>query len=244
MLNQIRDALVALVALVAMANAMNILPAMHALADPAPQESTLRFEVMLDGRPIGGHALTFDPQPDGSLKVAIDIDLDIRFGPFTVFAYNHRNRTLWRAGKLLSLQSETNDNGTEYRIRATAGSQGLQIHANDEAPFTISASTLPSTYWMATTIQQNQLINTQTGELLEISVRKVGREQVTGPSGLFEATHFRMEGDLEIDLWYDDTGVLVGLAFETRGSQVTYRLVERQGNVPASSADTVLNMRN
>ena len=54
----------------------------------------------------------------------------------------------------------------------------------------------------------------------------------------------RTEGDLEIDLWYDDTGVLVGLAFETRGSQVTYRLVERQGNVPASSADTVLNMRN
>lgn len=238
MRNPIRHALAALIAI-----ATIILPAMHAAADLAPQDNTLRFDVALDGRPIGKHALMFDPQPDGSLKVTIDIDLDIKLGPFTVFAYSHRNRTLWRAGQLVSLQSETNDNGTEHRVRATADSDGLQIQADDEMPFNISASILPSTYWMATTIQQNQLLNSQTGEMLEISVRKVGREAVMGPDGPVEATHFRMEGDLEIDLWYDDSGVLVGLAFEARGSPVTYRLVERLGNVPVSSADTVLGIR-
>jgi len=36
-----------------------------------------------------------------------------------------------------------------------------------------------------------------------------------------------MTGDLDINLWYDDNGILVGLAFRARGSDVTYRLTDR-----------------
>ena len=220
------------------------LPAMHVSADTAYHEGTLRFEVDLDGRPIGEHALTFERQPDDALNVAIDIDLDIKFGPFTVFSYNHMNRTEWRGGQLVSLQSETDDNGTRHRVRAIADSGGLRIIADDEAPVSVTPSMLPSTYWMAATVRQNQLINSQTGELLVVTVQRVGRETVTGPAGRIPATHYRMEGDLEIDLWYDDDDVLVGLAFVARGAQVAYRLVERLGDIPVSMADTIMNARN
>ncbi|MDA0785695.1 MAG: DUF6134 family protein [Proteobacteria bacterium] len=221
----------------------SVQPVVPAWADAAPQNGTLRFEVDFDGRPIGEHALTFESQPDGSLNVAIDIDLAIKFGPFTVFSYSQQNRTRWRGGQLVSLQSETDDDGTQHRLRAIAEAGALRV-LTEEATFKVTASMLPSTYWMASTVHQNQLLNSQTGELLEIAVRKLGRTSVAGPAGAIPATHYRMDGDLEIDLWYDDSDVLVGLAFEARGAQVAYRLVERQGSIPVSMAKTIMNARN
>ncbi len=219
-----------------------ILPAAQLSAD-ASRDSVLRFEVDLDGRPIGEHALTFERRPDDRLNVAIDIDLNIKFGPFTVFTYSHTNRTEWRGGQLVALQSVTDDNGTRHRVQAVSDGGGLRVIADDTAAITVTPSMLPSTYWMAATVRQNQLINSQTGELLEVAVRRVGREPVSGPAGMIPATQYRMEGDLEIDLWYDDGGVLVGLAFVARGAQVTYRLVERLGDVPISMAGTIMNAR-
>lgn len=213
-------------------------------ADAASREGTLRFEVDLDGRPIGEHALTFERQLDDSLKVAIDIDLNVKFGPFTIFAYSHVNRTEWRGGQLVSLQSETDDNGTRHRVQAISDSGGLRIVANNQAAISTAPSVLPSTYWMAATVRQSRLINSQTGELLEVTVERVGDEPVTGPAGTIQATHYRMKGDLEIDLWYDDSSVLVGLAFVARGARVTYRLVERLGDVPVSMAGTIMDARN
>lgn len=212
------------------------LPAAQAAGDPAAQPGLLRFEVSLDDRTIGEHSLRFDPQPDGSLRVAIDIDLDIKFGPFTVFRYSHRNRTHWQAGQLVSLQSETDDNGTRHRLRAVSGTDVLEVYPGDDAPTVMRSSTLPSTYWMYATTRQTVLLNSQTGEALNVSVLRIGHDPVPGPDGSIPATRYRMDGDLKIDLWYDDVGALVGLAFEARGSQITYRLVDRQGDVPVNLA--------
>ncbi|MEL0144514.1 MAG: DUF6134 family protein, partial [Alphaproteobacteria bacterium] len=56
---------------------------------------------------------------------------------------------------------------------------------------------------------------------------EVGREDISAPGGLVPTKRYKMTGDLEIDLWYDDNGILAGLAFRARGSDVTYRLTER-----------------
>ena len=60
-------------------------------------------------------------------------------------------------------------------------------------------------------------------------MREVGRETVPGPNGPIAATRYRVDGGLEIGLWYDDAGGLVRIAFEARGSTIAYRLVERAG---------------
>lgn len=209
-------------------------------ANASPTDGTLRFEVVLDGRRIGAHTLAFETQTDGSLQVAIDIDLGIRFGPFTVFEYTHRNRTIWRDGRLLSLNSETDDNGERHWVRAISSDTNLAIQSDREAALDVAPSLLPSTYWMVSTVRQTQLINSQTGELLDVTVRKVARDDIDGPGGVIPATHYRLEGDLEIDLWYDDAGVLVGLAFIARGARVEYRLRERSGDIPVSMAGSIM----
>ena len=70
------------------------------------------------------------------------------------------------------------------------------------------------------------MLSTETGELLKIDVEKVGRETVqVGPETL-EADRYRLRSRLDVDLWYDDAGRWVKLAFEARGQEIEYRLRE------------------
>jgi hypothetical protein len=211
-------------------------------ADTGP--GLLKFEVALDDQPIGEHSLTFSRGADGSLETRIAIDLAVKFGPFTVFDYTHRNASLWQDGVLQRMRSQTDDNGDRHDVTIELVGDQLRI-VNDSAPdYTAPRNMLPTTYWMASTVTQDRLINSQTGEMLEVDIQEVGRETVPGPDGPIEATRYRMVGDLEIELWYDDAGILVALAFEARGSDVTYRLIARDGLLPVAAAMPNLMARN
>lgn len=214
------------------------------VAAASANEGLLRFEVALDGSPIGEHILTFERNAENALEVGIAIDLAVKFGPFTVFDYTHRNASLWRDGLLQRMQSETDDNGDVHTVLVEADGDALRVTTDDIDIYTTSNRMLPTTYWMASTVAQKQLINSQTGELLEVDVFERGREDVPGPNGPIPATHYELTGDLEIDLWYDDSGILVGLAFVARGSDVTYRLTERIGLLPVAAAMPNLTARN
>ncbi len=207
----------------------SLLLAPASLADHGVRAGTLQFAVELDGRSIGAHTFAFHQLADDSIEVDIRIDLEVKFGPFTVFEHRHRNETAWRAGRLVRMRSETDDDGDLVNLAARALPAGLEIQSNAASTYTAPPDSLPTTYWMTSTITQSRLINSQTGELLNIEVTELGRESVPGPEGPISATRYRIDGDLEIDLWYDDTDTLVGIAFVARGSQVTYRLVERSG---------------
>ena len=215
-----------------------------ATAPESPNHGRLAFDVALDGKPIGQHRLEFESRSDGELAVRIAIDLEVKFGPFTVFDYVHRNETLWRDGLLKQMQSETIDDGDRHTVKASGDGEKIQVTVDSGVPYQAGRGTLPTTYWMASTVAQNQLINSQTGELLEVTVTEVGEEEVPSPDGPIMATRYHMEGDLEIDLWYDTAGILVGLAFEARGSDVTYRLVERINPLPIAQAMPHLTARN
>lgn len=207
--------------------------------DPA----NLKFEVSLNDKPIGHHALAFSRRDNGKLDVTIDIDLEVKFGPFKVFDYEHRNESVWRDGLLHSMRSVTDDNGEHHEVMADGDTNRLQVLTDSVDSYYTDIRTLPTTYWMVSTVAQDRLINSQTGELLEVEVTEVGREDVPGPNGPISATHYRMTGDLEIDLWYDDAGILVGLAFEAGGRDITYRLIARDGLLPVAAAMPRLTAR-
>jgi hypothetical protein len=213
---------------------ISVLVSGQAVADTGP--GLLKFEVALDNKPIGEHSLTFNRADDGALEIGIAIDLAVKFGPFTVFDYTHRNASLWQDGVLQRMRSQTDDNGDQHDVAIDLTTDRLEITNNGTPVSGAPRAMLPTTYWMASTVAQDRLINSQTGEILEVDIEEAGRETVPGPTGLIEATRYRMTGDLEIELWYDDAGILVGMAFEARGSDVTYRLIERNGLLPVAAA--------
>ena len=91
---------------------------------------------------------------------------------------------------------------------------------------TAPAGIIPSSHWNIREVFSSQILSTESGELLDVEVTKIGEERLDVAGQAIDATHYRLVSDLTVDLWYDDQGRWVQLSFEARGQTIDYRLAE------------------
>ena len=188
----------------------------------APATDNLAFEVLRKGKPIGTHTIAFTPNGD-DLQVDIDIRLDVKFLMFNAYSYRHKNQEIWRDGQLVQIETKTDDDGENFFVNGRANGKGFEVNgsAGDAmAPATI----IPTSYWDPAIVKQNKLLNTQTGELLEVSVAPGDETEIVVGDQTVDARHYVMSGDLDLELWYDPAGTLRRIRFEASdGSTIDYR---------------------
>ena len=184
----------------------------------------IAFDVLRESSSIGSHVLGFRRDGD-DLLVDIDIALEVRFAFITFFRYRHRNRERWRNDRLISLNSETDDDGKAHWVRAEARGDGLRVESG-EGSYTAPADTLPTSYWNPRTVEQRQLLDSQHGRLLSVEVQPRGEDNLLLPMGLKSARQYRVAGDLKLDLWYGPRGEWLKLAFEAKGADIEYSPLE------------------
>ena len=86
----------------------------------------------------------------------------------------------------------------------------------------VPADTLPTSYWRPETIERSELLDTQRGQIVKVSVEDLGEERLAqGDSGV-PARRYAVRGDLNLDIWYDPEGRWSGLLFDVRGSRIRY----------------------
>ncbi len=186
------------------------------LADNAPED--IYFEVLRNGSPFGEHVLRFDETEDGRVLVDVGIELSVRFGPLTVFRYEHEATEVWSDGQLLSLDAETFKDGERNRIRVERESETVLRAMSGLIP-----DLVPSSHWLGYEQGTTQILNTETGEPMDVSITDLGFEMLEAEGGSIRARRLRMEGSLTVDLWYDEAGRWVGCAFDARGQSIVYR---------------------
>lgn len=191
-----------------------------AAPDLAP-EPVLSFRVERGGEPIGTHELRFRREDD-ELHVTIDIELAVTFGPLTLFRYEHRNRETWRDGRLIAIETVTNDDGKAYRVRAKATDEGLAVTSSENAPFTAPPGIIPTSYWNPATVEQTQLLDTQKGRILDVAIAPAGEANVDADGREIAARLYDMTGDLKLRLTYSRAGEWLNVAFAARGAEVDY----------------------
>jgi hypothetical protein len=182
----------------------------------------LRFDVMRNGSGIGYHTLRFAQNGD-RLTVDIDIELKVKIAFVTVYRYEHRNREEWQDGALLGFRSRTNDNGTRHSVETRRDGDQLVIDGSKgriEGP----ANLLPTSYWHRNFMARQSWIDTQNGRIVASTVEPVGVEAIEAAGDVLQAKHFKVRGDLDVDLWYaDDRWVKLGFD-ASDGSRIDYRL--------------------
>lgn len=185
--------------------------------------SSLAFSVLRKGDVIGSHSIDFTRRGE-DLIVDIDIDLELKFAFITLFRYEHRNREIWRGERLISIDTRTDNNGTEHWLRGRAGDEGFEV-TSDSGDALLPTDVLPSSYWHPDTRKATTLLNTQTGVLAEIEVTPESNESyVPMPWGPQTAQGFKVSGDIDLNLWYDSRGCLLKLNFAAPkdGSLIDY----------------------
>jgi hypothetical protein len=185
----------------------------------------ISFNVARAGAPMGSHKISFRRDGD-DLMVEIAIDLEVRLAFIPVFRYTHRNSERWRDGRLVRLETTTDDDGVRHKVVAQATEQGLRVTDSAGRSYVAPADTIPTSYWNPQTVTRGELLNTQDGRMMPIRVES----QRDSFASLGEADHYRLvmlndKDGTPIDVWYDkDSLTWVKLAFEARGSKISYAL--------------------
>lgn len=182
----------------------------------------LSFKVLRNGNKFGYHNVKFEV--DGNtITVTNDIKLTAGIGPVTVFSYRHSSAEIWRDGKLISMAGETRKDGDKLTMKVRLSNGALNVTGSGysgRAPATI----IPSSHWNIREIQSDQILSSENGELLDITVDNLGKETLTINGRKVETTRYRLKSALSADLWYDSSGRWVKCAFKVRDQKIEYVL--------------------
>jgi hypothetical protein len=187
------------------------------------------FEILMNGRAIGNHVVTVS-EAAGITTARISINMAGKVGPIG-FAYAHRCEEQWRGTQLLKIDCTDREN------RSTKSLVGELVGANfvvNGSGFKGNApnSILPTSWWRSATVRQTRIMNSRDGKLTTINAGRVGVETLTIGGAPIQATHYRIRGPANTDLWYDNSGRWVGNAFRLAGQSFVYRMVTPLSSAP------------
>jgi hypothetical protein len=183
-----------------------------------------RFVVLYQEEQIGIHTVSYSTAIKETL-VTTEINLLIKTAGFTSYALRHRSEETWRAGRLVSLTSDTVENGAPHHVEGTATPQGFLV-ASKDGLFTAAPTTLTSNgLWTPALLEQSTLVDAHHGGIVEISAHKFPGEEITIAGHRIAATRYTFTTQyLAGSIWYDMKNLWVRGEFEHDGTRIRYIL--------------------
>ena len=65
--------------------------------------------------------------------VDVEVALAVKIAFITIFRLEHRNRETWRGGRLVKIDTKTNDNGKDFKVDGTANGAGFDLVVNGKS---------------------------------------------------------------------------------------------------------------
>lgn len=183
---------------------------------------SLVFEIRRHGDVIGSHALSFR-QLHGRTEVTIDISVKVTVFTLVAYRFEQHGTEIWDGGKLKSLTIDTDDNGEIFKVVTTASGGKLRAVVNGEA--TEYESMPLATLWRPAPLNSTRLLDPTDGKPSKITISDLGEEAIAVRGKSTQARHWRWDGDLKRNLWFDSTGMLVQVHVKgDDGSDIYYIL--------------------
>jgi hypothetical protein len=183
-----------------------------------------RFSVLYKGFRIGTHMVSYS-SATGEARVNTEINLEVKIAFLAAYSFSHRSEETWRAGRLMSLSSETVEHGDPIHVEGAATPQGFRT-LSKAGPFIASAATLTSNnIWTPTMLEQTTVVDAQHGGVIGVSARKVGDELIVIDGGQIQTARYTFITPYYAgSVWYDKANLWVRGEFERDGSKVQYQL--------------------
>jgi len=180
------------------------------------------YDIFRNGSRVGTHRIRFSRAGD-TIEVESLSSIELRLLVFSAYEFSYAAQSRWESGKLVTLEARTDDDGALSLVRVRTKGNTLTI---DGPAGTIDIpQPLPvSEHWSRAFIDDDRQINTITGAINDISVTALGSASVPSALGTARAERFRIDGDLALETWYDDSGRWLGMRFKAEdGSDIEYR---------------------
>lgn len=176
------------------------------------------FRVYLDDNEIGYHH--YRVVDDGPMqKVTSEAEFEVKFLFITAYRYEHYNEETWRGECVAEISSTTDANGERFRVEGRRIGNRLEVSGAD------GSTDLPGcvktfAYWDPGFLRAPRLMNSQTGELLPVSVEPVATEWLNVRGQATEARRYKLTArNMELDIWYSNDDRWLALESTVKGGR-------------------------
>lgn len=184
-----------------------------ARAGPGP----VRFRIMRAGSAIGVHEVALEASSGGRVAHT-SVEIAVRIAGIVVYRYRHRFAETWSGeGRLLSVRSHLDRNGTVRTLEGRAEAGGFVVNGSEGAG-RLPAEAAPLTWWDPAIFRRPLLFDPRTGRALRLRI-----ERRDLPGGAFVVA---VAGDSDGTATYDAAGRWTAHALTgDDGSTVTYEQI-------------------
>jgi len=182
------------------------------------------FIAYLDNSEIGYHNFEVNIS-DSKTTVKTQAEFDVTFMFIPVFKYEHSNLEIWNNGCLVTLNSITNNDGEDLFVNLS-NNDGITHIETPNNKLSKSDCVRSFAYWDENLIKSNILMNTQSGELLDVTHKLIGSEKILINNKLVDTQRYQLQGkdeqgiDIDISLWYNTNNQWVALESRLEGDRV------------------------
>lgn len=202
-----------------------------AVSDPlALYGAVATYDIVRNGETVGQHRISFSRDGD-KLRVSSQSTIDISVLFIPAYRFQYAARSIWEDGILAELEATTEDDGEKSRVKAVRRGDQLLIEGPAgglEAPVGLGVSE----HWSRSFLDTGEQLNTIKGTLDRISVDRLPRALVPLATGHDMANRYRIDGDIQFETWYDDSGRWLGMRFAAEDeSIIEYRCASCRADV-------------
>jgi len=193
----------------------------------SPPPGIFIYAISREGEPVGQQRLEF--VDDGKkLRVIGHTEINVTFLGMTLYGFTQQVEEVRVAGKIVALNSEADDDGTDTKVALTLQGDRLKGRYNGKQAREIDPTLITSLFWQRPPVGPGQVLDTVRGKVRDVTVTDLGNTTLDLPVGRVSAHHYRVAGELKRELWYDAQGILVAGELAAKdGSAVRQELQQR-----------------
>jgi hypothetical protein len=185
----------------------------------AARSQSWDFSVHLDGDKIGYHRFEVTDLGD-ERRVRSEAKFDVRLLFINAFRYRHENTEIWSDGCLRKIEAKTLANGRKLSVSGTQVQDEFIVDDGSERN-ALTDCVMTFAYWDPDFLQQTRLLNSQSGEYVDVEVESLGSRPITVRGDEVQAVAYRLTANkMQLTLWYSEDNEWLALESVAKGGRV------------------------
>ena len=177
------------------------------------------FDVYLNDKKVGKHSFTVS-EAGGMKRVQSQANFNVKVLFITAYQYEHSAAERWTDNCLTTVDASTNANGKRIQVSGEQTGGGFVVESGDN-PTQLPQCVMTFAYWNPDFLGESQLLNTQTGEYVDVRVEEVGDEVLEVRGQTVAATRFKLTAyEVDLTLWYSPDNEWLALESIAKGGHI------------------------
>lgn len=213
--------------LAALVGACLVMPGLTGGVQGDVPEKVLTYAVH---HPIHGNIGTYtNIIRDTGAEVSVRNEFRVQVKVLLVVAHKEvgSSKETWKNGRLVSFESETQENGEKIGVNGRANGEKFVIESPN-GPREAPADVYPNNPWTMNILKASVLLGTKSGVLYNVSASEGVKKDLKFAGRTVTTDYFLVDGDAKYELWFDERGIPLKFSEIGDNGTITFKLAEKQ----------------